>query len=118
MITPNRIAEVLGGTQVLGRRLGSVSALNEAVSQGLPKAALRQTAVRVYEGKAEQRQLMNRSVPEATFKRRRGRLRAAESERPERSPRVRATGGNVWGRREGARLFVSTPPPPMPGKTP
>jgi hypothetical protein len=55
---------------VLVRRLGSISALND-VSQGLPKAALRQPAVRVYKGKAEQRQLMNRIVPEATFKRRR-----------------------------------------------
>ncbi len=118
MITPNRIAEVLGGTQVLGRRLGSVSALNEAVSQGLPKAALRQTAVRVYEGKAEQRQLMNRIVPEATFKRRRDRLSAAESERTERIARVMANAEYVWGSREDARLFVTTPHPALRGKTP
>src|SRR5260370_10430856 len=108
MITPNRIAEVLGGTQVLGRRLGSVSALNEAVSQGLPKAALRQTAVRVYEGKAEQRQLMNRIVPEATFKRRRDRVKAAESGRTEQIARVIANGENVWGSRKRTRLFAAT----------
>ena len=118
MITPNRIAEVLGGTQVLGRRLASVSALNEAVSQGLPKAALRLTAGRVYEGKAEQRQLMNRIVPEATFKRRRDRLNPAESERTERIARVIANAEYVWGSREAARLFVTTPHPALRGKTP
>ncbi|HEY6389785.1 MAG TPA: antitoxin Xre/MbcA/ParS toxin-binding domain-containing protein [Bryobacteraceae bacterium] len=119
MIAPNRIAEVLGGTEVLGRRLGSVSALNEAVSQGLPKAALRQTACRIFEGKAEQRQLMNRIVPEATFKRRRDRLSAAESERTERVARVIANAEYVWGsRREDARLFVTTPHPALRGKTP
>src|SRR5260370_20470526 len=111
MITPNRIAEVLGGAQVLGRRLGSVSALNEAVSQGLPKAALRQTAVRIYEGKAEQRELMNRIVPEATFKRRRDRLRAAESERTERNARGVGNAGYGWGSRQDARFIVSTPQP-------
>src|SRR5258708_31719326 len=105
MITPNRIAEVLGGTQVLGRRLGSVSALNEAVSQGLPKAALRQTAVRVYEGKAEQRQLMNRIVPEATFKRRRDPLNAAASGRTERNPTVVAKGPIRWGGPQESRFF-------------
>jgi uncharacterized protein (DUF2384 family) len=75
MIVVSHIADVLGGQQILGRRLGSLAALNDAVAEGLPKAALRQTASRIFTGKLEQRQLMNRIVPEATFKRRRDRLR-------------------------------------------
>ena len=51
MIAASEIAEVLGGQQVLGRRLASIAALNEAVSQGLPKAALRETARRIFPGK-------------------------------------------------------------------
>jgi len=74
MIAPIRIAEIMGGPPVLGRRLASLTALSDAVSKGLPKAALRQTAGRIFEDRAEQRQLMNRIVPEATFKRRRDRL--------------------------------------------
>jgi hypothetical protein len=74
MIAPARIAEIMGGPAVLGRRLASIAALSDAVSKGLPKAALRQIAGRIFEDRAEQRQFMNRIVPEATFKRRRERL--------------------------------------------
>jgi len=87
MISPNRIAEVLGGPDVLGRRLTSVYALGEAVSAGLPKASLQETAGRIFENKPERRRFMSRIVPEATFKRRRNRLNAAESERTERRAR-------------------------------
>ena len=118
MIAPLRIANVMGGPQVLGRRLGSLSALSSAVSRGLPKAALRQTAVRVFPGAAEQRQLMNRIVPEATFKRRRERLSAAESERTERIARVMAAAEYVWGDRQEARRFLTTPHPALRGAAP
>jgi putative toxin-antitoxin system antitoxin component (TIGR02293 family) len=118
MIAANRIAEVMGGAQVLGRRFGSVYALSEAVSKGLPKGALRQTAGRVFEAKTDQRQLMNRIVPEATFKRRRDRLSAAESERTERVARVMATAEYVWGDRADARRFLTTPHPALRGRTP
>ena len=62
----------------------------------LPKTALRQTASRIFASKIEQKQLMNRIVPEATFKRRRDRLSAAESERTERMARVVANAEYVW----------------------
>jgi putative toxin-antitoxin system antitoxin component (TIGR02293 family) len=118
MIAPLRIANVMGGSQVLGRRLGSLSALSSAVSRGLPKAALRQTAIRVFPGAAEQRQLMNRIVPEATFKRRRERLSAAESERTERVARVMAAAEHVWGDRQDARRFLTAPHPALRGAAP
>ena len=118
MIVVSHIADVLGGRQVLGRRLGSLAALNDAVAEGLPKAALRQTASRIFTGKMEQKQLMNRIVPEATFKRRRDRLSAAESERTERIARVVANAEQVWDDRADARRFLTAPHPALRGRSP
>jgi putative toxin-antitoxin system antitoxin component (TIGR02293 family) len=118
MIAPSHIADVLGGQHILGRRLGSLAALNDAVAAGLPKAALRQTASRIFTGKTEQRQLMNRIVPEATFKRRRDRLSSAESERTERIARVVANAEYVWGDSDDARRFLTTPHPALRARTP
>jgi putative toxin-antitoxin system antitoxin component (TIGR02293 family) len=118
LIAVSHIADVLGGQPVLRRRLGSLAALNAAVAQGLPKTALRQTASRIFPGKLEQRQLMNRIVPEATFKRRRDRLSAAESERTERVARVIANAEYVWDDRADARRFLTTPHPALRHKTP
>ena len=102
----------------MGRRLGSLAALNDAVAEGLPKAALRQTVSRIFAGKVEQKQLMNRIVPEATFKRRRDRLSAAESERTERIARVVANAEQVWGDRVDARRFLTAPHPALRGRSP
>jgi putative toxin-antitoxin system antitoxin component (TIGR02293 family) len=118
MVVVSHIADVLGGQHILGRRLGSIAALNDAVSQGLPKAALRETASRVFTSKAEQKRLMHRIVPEATFKRRRDRLSAAESERTERMARVVANVEYVWDDREDARRFLTAPHPALRGKSP
>jgi putative toxin-antitoxin system antitoxin component (TIGR02293 family) len=118
MVAVSHIADVLGGRPVLRRRLESLAALNDAVAQGLPKTALRQTASRIFPGKIEQRLLMNRIVPEATFKRRRDRLSAAESERTERIARVMANAEYVWDDREDARRFLTTPHPALRHKTP
>jgi putative toxin-antitoxin system antitoxin component (TIGR02293 family) len=118
MIPVSHIADVLGGSHILGRRLGSLAALNDAVAAGLPKAALRQTASRIFTGKMDQKQLMNRIVPEATFKRRRDRLSAAESERTERIARVVANAEHVWDDRDDARRFLTTPHPALRGRSP
>ena len=61
---------------------------------------------------------MHRIVPEATYKRRRERLSAAESERTERLARVVAMAEDVWQDREQARRFLTTPHPEIGGKTP
>jgi putative toxin-antitoxin system antitoxin component (TIGR02293 family) len=118
MVAVNHIADVLGGQLVLRRRLGSLAALDDAVAQGLPKAALRQTASRVFVSKSDQKQLMNRIVPEATFKRRRDRLSAAESGRTERVARVVANAEFVWGDRDDARGFLTTRHPALRNRTP
>jgi putative toxin-antitoxin system antitoxin component (TIGR02293 family) len=118
MVAISHIAGVLGGQPILGRRLGSLAALNDAVALGLPKAALRQIASRIFADKAEQKKLMNRIVPEATFKRRRHRLSAAESERTERIARVTANAEYVWADRDDARRFLTTPHPALRGRSP
>jgi len=61
---------------------------------------------------------MNRIVPEATFKRRRDRLSAAESERTERIARVVANAEHVWGDRVDARRFLTTAHPALRGRSP
>jgi putative toxin-antitoxin system antitoxin component (TIGR02293 family) len=118
MVEPRRIAEVLGGRQVLRRRVASIIELSDAVAQGLPKSALRNAVRRIFEDAAEQRRMMYRIVPEATFKRRRDRLSSAESERTERLARVIATAEYVWEDRDSARRFLTTPHPMLAGKAP
>ena len=118
MVEPRRIAEVLGGRQVLRRRVASIIELSDAVAQGLPKSALRNAVRRIFEDAGEQRRMMYRIVPEATFKRRRDRLSSAESERTERLARVIATAEYVWEDRDSARRFLITPHPMLAGKAP
>ena len=65
MVEPGAIAEVMGGIAVLGHRLNSLPALSKAVSGGLPKQALKQTALRVYPTSRDATLLIYRVVPEA-----------------------------------------------------
>lgn len=118
MIEPRRIAEVMGGAQVLGRRVASISDLSEAVSRGLPKSALRNSVRRLFPDAGNQRRVMYRIVPEATYKRRRDRLSPSESERTERLARVIAAAEFAWDDREEARQFLTTPHAALAGETP
>ena len=118
MLEPRHIGEVLGGLRVLGTPTTSLLQLNEAVQRGLPKSTLRNVARRVFSDAAEQRTIMHRVVPEATYKRRRERLSPAESERTERLARVVAMAEDVWQDRELARRFLTTPHAEIGGKTP
>lgn len=113
VVETERIADVMGGA-------GSESlvALGEAVSEGLPKTALRNTVKHVFEDTGDQWNFLYRVVPEATFKRRRDRLNLVESERTERIARVIATAEYVLDDRELAREFLTRPHPLLNGKTP
>jgi putative toxin-antitoxin system antitoxin component (TIGR02293 family) len=115
---PRQTGNVLGGRRVLGRPVTSLIELNDAVERGLPKATLRIVVQHVFPDAADQRAMMYRIVPEATFKRRRERLSPAESERTERLARVVAIAEDVWQDRNQARRFLTTPHPEMGGKTP
>jgi putative toxin-antitoxin system antitoxin component (TIGR02293 family) len=115
---PNIIGEILGGKGVLGRQVASLLDLNEAVERGLPKITLRNVVRHIYTDATDQRAMMHRIVPEATYKRRRDRLSHAESERTERLARVVAMAEHVWQDTEQSRRFLLTPHPEIGGKTP
>ena len=118
IIEPHRVAEILGGTQVLGRSIKSIFDLGKAVEQGLPKNSLRISAGHAFPDPSGQRQLIYQIVPEATYKRRRDRLSAAESERTERLARVIATSHYVWDDAADSRHFLASAHPALGGKTP
>lgn len=115
---PRHIGEVLGGHRVLGHPVTSLLELNDIVERGLPKSTLRNVVRRIWPDLAEQRAMMYRIVPEATYKRRRERLSPAESERTERLARVVAMAEDVWEDRDQARRFLTTPHPEIAGRTP
>ena len=98
--------------------MSSLLELNDAVERGLPKATLRIVVSHIFPQASEQRAMMHRIVPEATFKRRKDRLSPAESERTERLARVVAIAEDTWQDREQSRRFLTTPHPEMGGKSP
>ncbi len=118
LVETKEIVDVLGGRQTFGGVRFSIVDLNHAVSEGLPKATLRNTVRHVFTDAGDQLRAMYKVVPEATFKRRRDRLSAAESERTERLARVVATAEHVWGPGEDAQVFLTTAHPELGGKTP
>lgn len=106
LTAPSSIADVMGGPQVLGRAVRSIQDLSQAVADGLPKNALRRTVRRVLSQPSEANLVMNRIVPPATYKRRRGRLKPHESERTERLARVIALAEFVWNNQEKAHRWL------------
>jgi putative toxin-antitoxin system antitoxin component (TIGR02293 family) len=117
MIETQRITEAMGGAAVLGQAIGSLSLLEAAVHQGLPKAALTQVVARAVADPGERRRLLHEIVPEATYKRRRV-LSPQESERTERLARVVATADYVWDDTDDARHFLHEPHPMLEGRAP
>lgn len=118
MIEARRIADVLGGKDVLKQDIRSLSELNEAVKKGLPKEALRRVAKHLFRDAEATSKVVFRIIPPATFKRRKDVLSAEESERTERLARVIATAEYVWDDPQEARRFLTTPHPLLNGQTP
>jgi putative toxin-antitoxin system antitoxin component (TIGR02293 family) len=110
---PSSIAAVMGGPQVLGRSVRSVQDLSEAVARGLPKDALRRTVRRVFPQPKEANEILYRIIAPATYKRRRGRLKAQESERTERLARIIASAEFVWNNAEKAHRWLVKPHPEL-----
>ncbi len=109
MVVAERIANIMGGTGVLKRRVRSLHDLYDAVATGLPKASLGRTVRYVYSDRAEATKVIARIVPPATYKRRKTLLKPEESEKVERLARVMATAEAVWGDAHAARSFLETP---------
>ncbi|MGD0960078.1 MAG: antitoxin Xre-like helix-turn-helix domain-containing protein [Methylomonas sp.] len=96
----------------------SFAELDTLVSHGLPKQALKTIVDTIGFNTQERKQLLYRIVPEATYKRRRDKLSAEESERTERLARVYATSQYVWNSEDEARVFLHTPHPLLQDRAP
>jgi len=104
MIQVEKIADILG----LTCQIHSLYDLNESVSHGLPKKSLQATVKHLTLDADAAKQISNRLVPPASFKRRQGNLNPQQSERVERLARVFATALDVWGDEVDARQFLFT----------
>ena len=118
MIRAERIAQVLGGEGTLKRKVRTLTDLRRVVEEGLPKAALRHCIEHVVPSQREVTRTSYRIVPEATYKRRRVRLKLEESERTERLARIIATAEYVWDDRDDAREFLTKPHPALEDQSP
>lgn len=103
-----RVAAVLGGPAVLGRRVRSWVDLERVVRAGLPKESLQRVARRVVEPGSSRSAFVYTIVPSATFKRRR-RLNEDESARTERLARIVVLAEAIWGDAAEARAFLNRP---------
>jgi putative toxin-antitoxin system antitoxin component (TIGR02293 family) len=114
LVTPEKIASVMA----LFPLPHSFAELDDLVTQGLPKHALKASVDRVCLSGEDRRKLLYRIIPEATYKRRRVSLSADESEKAERLARIFATTEFVWNSEADARQFLNTPHPMLQGRTP
>lgn len=114
LVTPEKIASFMSLLPVPH----SFAELDSLVSHGLPKQALKAIVDNIGLNTEERKQLLYRIVPEATYKRRRDKLSAEESERTERLARIYATAQYVWNSEDEARVFLHTPHPMLQGRTP
>ncbi|MFI4940310.1 MAG: antitoxin Xre/MbcA/ParS toxin-binding domain-containing protein [Burkholderiales bacterium] len=114
LVTPEKIASVMALAPVPH----SFAELDELVSKGLPKSALRASIAHIFKNSEDRKTLLYRIIPEATYKRRRDVLTAGESERAERLARIVATSEYVWNSEEDARAFLSTPHAMLQGRMP
>lgn len=113
-LSPDKIGIVMG----LDPIPQTFSALEKAIANGIPKAALKHSVKRLVTHHDEILPLLYRIVPEGTFKRRKARLTPEESERTERLARVFATALYVLEADEDARQFLHTPHPMLEGRAP
>jgi putative toxin-antitoxin system antitoxin component (TIGR02293 family) len=114
LVTPEKIASVMALMPVPH----SFAELDDLVSKGLPKGALKASIKHICKSSEDQRHLLYRIIPEATYKRRRDNLSAEESGRAERLARIFATAHYVWDSEDNARVFLITPHSMLQERTP
>jgi len=114
LVTAERIAAVMA----LKPAPHSFAELDELIAKGLPKGALRASVNHIFDKPEDRRRLLFRIIPEATYKRRRETLSAAESARAERLARVFATAAYVWSSERDAQAFLTAPHVMLQGKPP
>jgi putative toxin-antitoxin system antitoxin component (TIGR02293 family) len=111
------VARMLGGEQVLGRRVRSVSDLRETVEAGLPVRSLDVVARHVARNDRDAAELKYRVVPRTTLHRR-TRLTADEGQRLERLARMTVLAEEVWEDADLAHEFLTSAQPQLGGKRP
>lgn len=114
MVAADKIADVMG----LRCRVHSLFDLADFVGHGLPKTVVKATVSHVAKDAEQAREISNRLVPQASYKRRRSILTVQESERVERLARLYATALDVWGEEDDARQFLFAPHVQLNGKKP
>jgi putative toxin-antitoxin system antitoxin component (TIGR02293 family) len=114
LVTPEKIASIMS----IIPAPHTFAELDKLVSLGLPKHALKAIVDNVGKNSEERKQLLYRIIPEATYKRRRDKLSAEESERTERLARIYATAQYVWNTDNDARQFLHTPHPLLQDQAP
>ena len=114
LVTPEKIASIMALVPIPH----SFAELDDLVSHGLPKNALKASVDRICLNNEDRKHLLYRIIPEATYKRRRASLSVEESERAERLARVYATAQYVWNSDDDARAFLHAPHPMLQGRTP
>jgi putative toxin-antitoxin system antitoxin component (TIGR02293 family) len=114
LVTPEKIASFMSLMPVTH----SFAELDALVSHGVPKRALKTIVDTIGLNTEERKQLLYRIVPEATYKRRRDKLSAEESERTERLARIYATAQHVWNSEDEARDFLHGSHPMLQNRTP
>lgn len=114
LVTPERIASVMALSPIPH----SFAELDEMVSKGLPKGALKASIEHICKSAEDRKKMLYRIIPEATYKRRREYLSAEESERAERLARIFATADYVWSSEQDAQAFLTTPHSMLQGRKP
>lgn len=94
------------------------SDLERRVQVGLPKSTARRVFAHVFPHAGEAMEWVYRIIPSATYKRRKGALSPAESEKVGRFARVIAAAEHVFDTTADARRFLVTPHDLLDGKTP
>ncbi|NOT84812.1 MAG: DUF2384 domain-containing protein [Methylococcaceae bacterium] len=114
LVTPEKIASVMALVPVPH----SFAELDQLVSNGLPKQALKSSIEHIYNNSEDRKQLLYQIIPEATYKRRRDKLTPEESGRAERLARIYATAQYVWDSEDDAKTFLCASHPMLNGQTP
>ncbi len=118
-ISAERIADVLGGQRVLGRRVRSMRELDDIVREGMPKSALDTfiAALSATQYGDLAIQLRNKIVPRATYQRV-DRFNLQVSETTERLARLYALALSVFSDQAAATRFMMNAHPELDDRAP
>jgi putative toxin-antitoxin system antitoxin component (TIGR02293 family) len=118
IVTPERVASLLGGQSKLGKKIKSDRDLEKLVIAGLPSESVKIVVDRIYPNSPNQ---YYEVVPRSTLNRKlsdKSPLPIQYSEKLERLARIYAFALEVWESEEDAREFMSKRHPMLDDRTP